>query len=389
MIVGFHVGIGGPNWRGVMQALYNAFTDKVEFCEKYGVQIHPSAWPCFHICRELSIDNGVEYPNKNMKQLLDEELGIDCINYLQIYAGYTKGTVEGEFSHHRNDVVQFMPGVVDKLPEKGSTHASNNAVYTYDQFMALMIVNTIIRNNTVHKPRVSDKAMAIEGCESTSRARWNFSMRHYMNGGRGMTMNKEDIMFKLLPKSRAATTSKGIKYRNTFYHCDHAARKGWLNSNPKRAVKKLEIRYFDGSTNQIWYQHEGKVYEARLNTEQDDTYENVTWFDLQHKQSFDSKKSQEQRKLLREARIAQKNHRQEITREAFDALKGLSKPKAKSSQSTVKALAEITKLNMDKQSASVIGALLTGTPLPKNEVIEIDTKQQTQLRQMSKMYPQS
>ena len=389
MTVGFHVGIGGPNWRGVMQALYNAFTDKVEFCKQFGVDITHKDWPCNLLCTELAIDNGVEYPKKNMMQLLDEKMGIDCINYLQIYAGYTKGTVEGEFQHTKNDIIQFMPGLVERIPEKGDTHASNLAVYDYDKFVHLLIINTILRNNFVPKPRVSSKAMEVEGVRATSRARWNFGLRHYMNNGRGMTMNKEDVMFKLLPRSLAATTAKGIKYRNVYYHCEHAARQGWLNANPKRPVKKLDIRYFDGSTDKIWYKHDGVVYEATLNTEQDDTFEGVTWFDVSHKQSQKTSDLVEQQRELRQARFIQKNNTQRITKEALDALKGLTRPNAKSSQSTVKALKEITKANMDRQTASMISTLMVGESKSKEETVSMETLQSSMMRQMQQMYPSS
>ena len=41
-----HVALEGPNWTGAMMALANAFTDKVAFCARHGIEITHADWPC-------------------------------------------------------------------------------------------------------------------------------------------------------------------------------------------------------------------------------------------------------------------------------------------------------------------------------------------------------
>ena len=75
-----------------------------------------------------------------------------------------------------------------------------------------------------------------------------------MNGGRGMVRPKEEVLYKLLPSAKAATTAKGIKYNGIYYDLQVCRfYRGGLTDSKARAVKKLEIRYFDGSTEFIWY----------------------------------------------------------------------------------------------------------------------------------------
>ncbi|WP_298150326.1 hypothetical protein [Flavobacterium sp.] len=389
MVVGFHVGIGGPNWQGVLQALYNAFSDKVEFCKRYGIDISPEDWPCFHVCCELTIDNGVEYPSKNMKQLLDEEFGISCVNYTQIYSGNRKGTVEGGFKQDKNDVVQFLPGYVERIPEKGEKHASNLAVYTQDKFIQLLIVNTLIRNNEIFNARLHDKAMSERGVGATCREVWNFGLKYYMNGGRGMVRPQEEILYKLLPSAMATTTAKGIKYNNVLYNCPFAASQGWLTDSANRKVKKLEIRYFDGSTMRIWYRWEGVIYTAELNQSQSAAFENKSWFDALHRMEIYSKERAEQKRKEREARIAQMQFTKEKEQEAMKQLEGTHIPQRNSPNSLTKITALITKRIQDHKTSNLFTQLLGSEERAKDTTIRISTKHKSTNNQFLKMYGES
>lgn len=58
MIAGVFVGLEGPSWNGARQALYNAFTSKVDFCASNGVEIEAADWPCHHLPHEVFADRG-------------------------------------------------------------------------------------------------------------------------------------------------------------------------------------------------------------------------------------------------------------------------------------------------------------------------------------------
>jgi hypothetical protein len=386
MVVGFHVGIGGPNWQGVMQALYNAFTDKVEFCKRYGIDINPEDWPCFHVCCELTIDNGVEYPSKNMQQILDEKFGINCINYTQIYAGSRKGSVEGGFQQDKNDVIQFMPGYVERIPEKGEKHASNLAVYTQDKFIQLLIVNTLIRNNDIFNARLHDKAMSEQGVGATCREVWNFGLKHYMNSGRGMVRPKEEILYKLLPSAKASTTAKGIKYNGIYYTCKFAISQGWLTDSKARAVKKLEIRYFDASTEFIWYRYEGVIYAAELNKSQSKAFENKSWFDALHRMKIYSKEGAAQKKKEREARIGQMQFTAEKQQEAKEELEGTFVPRRNSPNSLTRTISLIQKQIQNQETSNLFTQLLGDEARAPDTTVRISTKHQVTSNHFLQMY---
>ncbi|MFY0677876.1 MAG: hypothetical protein JXR18_11385 [Neptuniibacter sp.] len=358
IVAGIHVGIGGPNWKGVMQLLYNTFTDKVEFCKQFGIVIDHETWPCDVICNELTIDNGVEYPSENIVQILEELFGIDCINYTKIYYGQGKGNVEGSFEIDKKESIQFMPGYVERQPERGSAHASNSALYTYDEFMRLLIIQTLIRNNEAFNNRNHDQVMSEQGVGATALEIWNFGMRHYMNNGRGKRMPKEELMFGLLPTGKASTTEKGIKFKKLYYTCNHAAQKGWLTADKSRPVKKLDVRYFDGSTNKIWYRHEGKIYTAHLNSHSE-IFENRSWFDALHRLELYELEKAQRKELERENRFDQRNITKEITDQAIERFKNSRSTQNKAPSNKISTIAYLEQIRRDHKSSSLINLLLS------------------------------
>lgn len=389
MVVGIHVGIGGPNWQGVLQAIYNACTDKVKFCALYGITINFEQWPCDVVCSELTIDNGVEYPSKNMATFLDAKLGVDCINYTAIYSGKSKGGVEGGFQVDKREVVQFMPGYVERMPEKGAVHSSQFARYTYREFVQLLIAQTLIRNNEVFKNNIHDQVMSEQGVASTSLAVWNFGMKHYMNNGRGKRFPESQLMFALLPSGQAATNSRGIKFKGLFYSCPFAHSKGWLTDSKRRTVKKLDVRYFDGDTNQIWYQFEDQIYTAQLN-DHSEIYRNRSWFDALHRLKLYDKERVLQAEKEREARFKQQELTSDISQQAKDRLKNSKPGKSKSPKKGISTLKYLEKKFQDHKTSSLLRTVL-GKPnesgsydlTPPNNT---NAYKQSQQNTLNKMY---
>lgn len=389
MVSGIHVGIGGPNWQGVFQLLYNTFTDKVEFCGRFGIKIEYDDWPCDVVCTELTIDNGVEYPSENMAQLLEEQFGIDCINYTAIYSGQSKGTVEGGFEIDKKEVIQFMPGYVERAPEKGSIHASNFARFTYEQFVQLLIVQTLARNNTVYNNRSHDQVMSEQGVKATALEVWNFGMRQYMNNGRGKRFPKEQLLYGLLPPGKASTTDKGIRFNKLYYDCDHAASKGWLTSNSARPVKKLDIRYFDGSTNQIWYRHDGKIYTATLNT-RSEIYENRSWFDAFHRMELYEQEKVRQKEIEREYRFKQKDFTEETKAQANKRFKDTKAATTKAPAKKTGTMAYLEKIRQDQKTSSLLNILLSGSKEEREKLsvsqIRVNTQKRVQDKNFMSIY---
>ena len=55
IVTGMYIGLEGPSWAGMMMALYNATTDKVDYCHQYGIEITEEMW------QHAVTINGVQY----------------------------------------------------------------------------------------------------------------------------------------------------------------------------------------------------------------------------------------------------------------------------------------------------------------------------------------
>ncbi|MFZ3186161.1 MAG: hypothetical protein WA173_18700 [Pseudomonas sp.] len=389
MTVGIYVGFGGPNWEGALQALYNAFTDKVEFCKQFDVLIEDWQWPCAVTCNELTIDNGVEYPKENIKQLLEEQFGVDCINYTAIYSGRSKGGVEGGFETDKKEAVQFMPGYVERMPERGSVHASRYSSYTYNQFMKLLIVQTMMRNNEVYRQSGHDQVMSEVGVGATALDVWNFGMAHYMNGGRGKKFRKEQILFGLLPAGTASTTSRGIKFKGLYYTCNYAKGRGWLADEASRPVKELDIRYFQASTECIWYRHEGNIYTASLSTHSE-VYKNRSWYEALHRLELYKAEKVVQGRKERDARIEQTKITQDLLDEAKQRLAGTPSASSKSPSKQTSIIAYVQKQMQRTETAALFRSVLSGNDDGHLEIssglVKIPAKSKVKNKMITDMY---
>ncbi|MBW4419912.1 MAG: transposase family protein [Myxacorys californica WJT36-NPBG1] len=58
MIVGMSVTLEGPSWVGAMQAMENAASDKVTFCQEYGIEIAEEDWASYHLPEMILADRG-------------------------------------------------------------------------------------------------------------------------------------------------------------------------------------------------------------------------------------------------------------------------------------------------------------------------------------------
>ena len=60
-VVGFHVALENAKYDICRIALFNSFTNKVEFCARYGVTITPDQWPMDVLCSRLLMDRGENF----------------------------------------------------------------------------------------------------------------------------------------------------------------------------------------------------------------------------------------------------------------------------------------------------------------------------------------
>lgn len=277
MIVGVHVCFHGPDWHAESQALFNAFTDKVEFCRQFGIEITHDDWPCADICNELTLDRGSENSHNAITSVLKGKIGIKAANFNAYHRGDCKGTVEKAFDIVQGKAIPQHEGKVYKAPKKEDAHPSRGAVYTYKQFMQRLIREIIHHNNTAAKVDNHNFEMCRDEVGLTPRDIWNWGLKQSIFPP--IKKSKDALLYALMKKERAMVTAKGVRFRGVFYNSPEVMALKWLDKAKNEGYFEEEIRYTDVNSSHIWCRHpedKKKLIQMEI-TERSCKYKNRLW----------------------------------------------------------------------------------------------------------------
>lgn len=250
MVVGLHVCFHGPDWHAESQALFNAFTDKVQFCKKFGINITHEDWPCADVCAELTLDRGTENGHSPITSMLKGEIGIKAANFNAYHRGDCKGTVEKAFDTLQKAAIRQHEGKVYKVPKKEDPHPSRRAVYTYREFMKRLIKEVLFRNNNMAKTDSHNFEMCRDGVGLTPRDIWNWGKEEMIFPP--IQRSHDKLRFALLKKDNATVTDKGVRFRGIHYYGKDIVELQWLDKAKNEGRYTVEIRYTDVNSSHIW-----------------------------------------------------------------------------------------------------------------------------------------
>lgn len=214
MIVGVHVALEGPSWNSARHALFNALTDKVEFCASYGIPIKTEDWPCFHLPHELVGDRGEMIGNapegmaNGLKVILDT---------LPPFRGDWKGTVESTFRILNNlTQVHWTPGAVRaREKERGERDYRLDATLDLHEFTAILIKAIMHRNHHVRDPNRLSKDMIEHGVDPTAIGIWNWAEQQGLIEPN--IVPRESVYLHLLPRAKGTVQAGGIFFNGMIY----------------------------------------------------------------------------------------------------------------------------------------------------------------------------
>jgi hypothetical protein len=256
--------------------LYNAFTDKVDFCHKYGIEITEDQWPCHHLPFALIGDRG-ELESAHGERLANR-LGIQIDN-TPPYRGDLKPIIERHFRILNDTVVHRLPGnVKPDMSQRGSKDYRLDAVLDLEQFTRIMIHNTLTYNKVTMQSFEPSAEMMKAGVELTPLSLWNWGIQNYSGALR--TVDEETCRLTLMPEDWCDITREGIKFHKLFYSCDRAVREQWFENARRDGSYKLKVSYDprDAHAIYVWNEGESRPVKAVL---------------LDWEQKFDGKTSEE------------------------------------------------------------------------------------------------
>ncbi len=239
MVVGFYVGLEGPSWVGAVMALENAFTDKVAFCARYGIEISEEDWPCHYVPRAITADRGemLSIPSDH----LVTAFGLRITNTPPFRADF-KSFVEAQFRITNELGIRRQPGWVDKLVGRGDPDYRLDATLDLYHFNRLMI-ELILHNNRSRRlaDQIPPDYPLSEDRDPVPLDLWEWGVENRV--GIGRTMDRERIRVNLLPSEEGSATPQGIKVNGLHYDSATAREEGWFLRVPGTERVRVSVAY--------------------------------------------------------------------------------------------------------------------------------------------------
>ena len=251
MVTGMYIGLEGPSWLGMTMALYNAATDKVDYCHQFGIEITEDIWPCHHVPAVLLGDRG-ELESHNADRLVSM-LGIRVDN-APPYRGDLKPVIESHFKTINTQVKPFVPGfVMADDRQRGGKDYRLDAKLDIRQFTRI-IINCVLYYNNHHYLNGFEKneQMLRTGVDAVPVRLWNWGIRN--SSGSLRTYPKETVRLALMPKESGSVTEKGIRFKKLYYSCSRAREELWFENARKKGRYSVDVSYDprDMSVIHVW-----------------------------------------------------------------------------------------------------------------------------------------
>ena len=263
IVTGMYIGLEGPSWLGMAMALYNATTDKVDYCHQFGIEITEEKWPCHHVPSVLLGDRG-ELESHNADNLVSM-LGIRVDN-APPYRGDLKPIIESHFKTINETVKPLLPGFV--LPDdrkRGGKDYRLDAKLDIKQFTRIIIDCVLFYNNEHYlKSFEKNEQMLKSSVEAIPVKLWNWGIQN--SSGALRIYPKETIQLALMPKENGSVTEDGIYFKKLYYTCQEARDGNWFENARKNGRYAVEISYDPRNMSEIvvWDSKDGQHYRCTL-----------------------------------------------------------------------------------------------------------------------------
>lgn len=208
------------SWEGGVYSLrglmLNIIQDKQKWCKKHGIFIEKSQWDSNQLPALLVTDMGMEYQSENFEQIT--ELGATVIN-LPAYRPELKGAVEKFFDLIQNTYKPHLKGkgvIEADYQERGAHDYRKDACLTMADFEKV-ILHCIIYYNS-HRMIENfpyTEEMIKNQIPPFANTLWEWGRKQ--SGANLITVNKEQLILTLLPRTTGEFSRVGLKVNQMRY----------------------------------------------------------------------------------------------------------------------------------------------------------------------------
>lgn len=208
------------SWEGgvysLRQLMLNVITDKQELCREHGINIGQQEWDSSYCPGVLVTDQGTEYKSANFEQIA--ELGVKVVN-LPVYRPELKGSVEKFFSIIQDLFRPYLKGkgvIEPDFQERGAHDYRKDACLTLEQFEKVLIRCILYYNSQriiENFPYTEEMLEAQIPPHASDIFRYGLSL----DGVNLISLDKEQLMLTLLPRTTGKFTRSGLIVNNVRY----------------------------------------------------------------------------------------------------------------------------------------------------------------------------
>lgn len=289
LMTGIYVGLEGPSWVGAMMALDNMATNKVKYCQQFGISISEREWPANHLPEIIIADRG-EFEGYSVENLINN-LNIKIEN-TSAYRGDLKGIVERQFRTINTKIKHKTPGAIQKeYRKRGDQDYRLDAKLNLKEFTKIIIHIVLQHNQKIIEKYPLEKSMILDGLIATPLNLWNWGIAN-KKGCLQLISNQNVFRLNVLPKGKARITRAGIVFKKLFYGSEKAIAEQWYL---KLKNSSIEVVYDPRDVKQIYIPHaDGKSYDTcyllSINDQyKDDALEEIQFYQemIQELKSFE------------------------------------------------------------------------------------------------------
>jgi hypothetical protein len=228
LICGYHL-----SWEGgvysLQQLMHNVVTDKVAWCQRFGISIAPEEWPVNSLPGVLVTDKGKEYVGNTFEQLT--ETGVRMVN-LPPYRPELKGIVEHAFSLLHSYFLPHLKGkgtIEPDFQERGARDYRKDACLTMDDFEKILLRCILYyNNNRLLGEQVLSKEMVVAGVQPTANSLWRWGCAQA--GANLIPIDAGSLKRTLLPRTEGRFTRRGlVVHKQRYRHCEGKFTERYLN----------------------------------------------------------------------------------------------------------------------------------------------------------------
>ena len=248
------------SWEGGMYSLrslvLNVITDKVQWCEKFGVTISKTDWDCNKLPATFVTDMGSEYVSENFEQI--SELGVTVVN-LPSYRPELKGAVEKFFDLIQESYKPYLKGkgvIEPDYLERGAHDYRKDACLTLETFEKIILHCIIYYNSKrIIENFPYTEEMLSERVKPHASDIWNWGKNQI--GANLIKTSSKDLMLTLLPRTTGKFSRFGLKVNKLRYH-NEGYTEEYLKGN------SVTVAYNLDDVTSVWVVDKGKYTQFEL-----------------------------------------------------------------------------------------------------------------------------